>query len=275
MTDPIRDIEVIFQEREAELTPEEGIPAVIKEMSGSVFVSGRTNYIWISLYNQPESREQALNLTGIQPVAENLCRVGRPDQAGIRQVLRIWDGASEYTTDADALGALTAYPHRQAHQYPSEADPGPDPVLIFQPALQPLKCTGDGATLTVTVMPLDSYRYRDTHKTFVGATVDLTSSVPSVASTVRYSLLYLNAITNAMVTLDGTAVPDVVGVTIPKPVLPEWGIACAYVKLANGQSTVTTSTDVVDAREFQGVLDSSGSGCAVDAHGCGADHHLT
>lgn len=246
----VRDIKILQKQRDERLAPEQSVPAVVVAVSGSVNVSGRTSYIWVSEFNQPQSLIQALNLTGVQPIEGNLIELGNPNQAGIRQVLRMWDGAYGYTTDSDGLGALSAPPHSQAHQYPSESGIGPDPVLVFQPALQVLKCTGDGATLSVTVMPLDSYRLNDTHKSFSGSSFDLTSSVPSISGTVRYALVYLNAQTNSLDSVDGTAVPNSGAILIPKPAVPDYAIPSAYVKLAYGQSAIVTATHVVDAREF-------------------------
>ena len=247
----IRDIEIVQQERDNELLPQESTPAVIVAVSGSVFVTGRTGYIWVSEFNQPESLIQALNRApGVQPIEGNMVELGKPNQTGVRQVLRIYDSISDFVTDDDDLGALSVPAHRTAHQYPTEATKGADAVLLYQPGLQLLKCTGDGATLVVSVTGLPSYRYNDTRKSFGGNTLDLTASVPGVANTVRVTLVYLNGQTNSLAIVDGTAVPDTGAVPIPEPALPEAGIASCYVRLANAQSTITTTTDITDAREF-------------------------
>lgn len=249
MTD-IRDIQIIQRRREENLRPEEGIPGVIRAVGGSATVAGRTNYIWVSLFNQPQSLIQVLNLTGVSPVDGNLVVVGKPHQAGLFQVLRIWDGVSDYTTSSDVVGALSIPAHHQSHQFPSEANPGPDVVYVFNPALMALKTVGNGVSLTVTVYGLPSYRYGATYKTYAGNTLDLTSSRPGTAGQVRFTLVYLDGSDNTLKIVDGTAVVDSPPVPVPKPALPENGIASAYVRLTNGQTAITTATHVVDAREF-------------------------
>ncbi len=245
----IEDIRILQQTRDADLEPAESIPSVIVEVGGSVHVAGRPGFIWVSEFGQAESLDRVLNTaTGVQPIAGNLCQLGLPNQTGVRQVLRIYDDYESYFTDEDDLEALTSPPHHQAHEYPSESNPGPDPVLVYQPALQALKVTGDGATLTVTVRALDAYRSVNTPKSFPDTTLDLTSSVPAVAGERRYTLVYLNAQTNALAVVDGTAGPS--AITPAFPALPDHGIAAAYVDLTNAQSSITTVTHVRDAREF-------------------------
>jgi len=245
----IRDIEIIQQERDQELEPEESVPAVMTAVGGNVKVPGRAGYVFIKEFNQPDSLNEVLNVAGVQAIDGNMVELARPNQTGDKQVVGLWGGIVNFVTDDDDMDALSIAPHRTAHQYPSEASKGSDAVLIYQPALQHLKCTGDGATLVVSVAALPAFRHNDTRKVFAGATYDMTASVPG-AGLVRTTLVYLNAQTNALAIVDGTAVPDTGAVPIPEPPLPEHGIGSAYIRLANGQADVTTADDVTDSREF-------------------------
>jgi len=250
----IRDVQIARQEQEARLEP-------VREFTIAILIfvdspdldakaAGFDDHVWASELNQPESAFRILNRK-VAPVVGTPVKIGYPEKPPFeRQVLGVYDNIHTWTGyDPNDGGALNSNPHAQAHQFPSEADPGVDRVLIYQPALQPLKTTGDATTLTILVQALNSYRYNDTHKSFGGTTLDLTSSVPSVANTVRNVLVYLDAVTNTILAVDGTAVP-VGAFTIPKPALPENGIASAYVQLTNAQTSITTASHVTDAREF-------------------------
>jgi hypothetical protein len=251
----IRDIQLAQQEKERGLEPvRDFTPAVLLYVDSTDLdakAEGFPDFCWASEFNQPESAFKILN-RATPPVVGLPVKIGYPEKPPFeRQVLGVWDGIetlSGYT--ASDGGSLNTQPHAQSHQFPTESTAGTDPVLIYQPAVQMLKATGNATDLTVSVAALPSYRYLDTHKTFNGSTIDLTSSVPGVASTVRYVLVYLDATTNVLSIVNGTAVPDVPSITIPKPALPENGISSAYVELANGQTSITTATHVVDAREF-------------------------
>lgn len=251
----VRDIQIAQAESQAKQEPVRVFtPAVLVYVNSpdlDAKVNGKAGYVWASEFNQPQSNFQILN-KATPPTVGLQVKIGYPEKPPFeRQVIGIWDELPLVPGyDEDDAGALNSHPHRQSHQYPSETNPGTDPVLIYQPALQMLKTTGDGATLTVTVQALPSYRYHDTHKSFPGATLDLTSYVPGTANTVLYVLVYLDAKASVLKALAGTAVTDNGIIPIPKPILPGNGIASAYVKLSNGQSSITTATHVVDAREF-------------------------
>lgn len=251
----VRDIQIAQQEQSAQQEPVRVfVPAVlvyVNSPDNDAKVNGKPDYVWASEFAQPQSNFQILN-KATAPIVGLQVKIGYPEKPPFeRQVIGVWDDMpiiSGY--NEDDYGALGSHPHGQAHQIPSETDPGPDPVLIYQPALQMLKTTGNGTNLTVTVQALPSYRYQDTHKTWPGSLVDLTSYVPGTAGTVLYVLIYLDAAASVLKMLAGTAVTDNGVIPIPKPVLPGNGIASAYVKLSNGQTAVTTATHVVDAREF-------------------------
>lgn len=250
----LRDVVVAQQKQQATREPvREFFPAVlifVDSTDGDAKALGFPDFVWASAFNQPESHFKVLN-RATPPTVGLQVKIGFPEKPPFqRQVLGVYDEIHTTTNyDEDAGGALNSQPHHQSHQYPSEASPGTDPVLIFQPAVQMLKTTGNNTDLTITIEALPSYRYQDTFKAFNGTTVDLTASVPGVAGTVRNVLIYLDATTNVIQTVDGTAVP-VAAITVPQPVLPDLGISSALVQLTNGQTAITTATHVTDTREF-------------------------
>lgn len=225
------------------------IPAVIKSIDGTTRPPGQQGMTWVAILNQPESRILVHNASTMD-VAETPVWVGPEVKPPYRlEIKGLYFGGLSQESVSNAA-ALQVGNHAQIHQFPSESNPGPDPVLIFQPALQPLKITGNGSTLIVTVQP-HVYVNNGRPVNFAGANVDLTTSVPSVASTQRKTLLYLDEITNTIITLDGGTVPTG-GAQVPSYVdLPVDARMCGYVTLSNGQTAVTTATHVEDFRDYQ------------------------
>lgn len=250
----VRDVQLAIQRRDAKLEPNRIFwTGVLKSIEGSVAVPvkfGKPKHSWVALDNQPEAVHQILNKRAAN-VAGNLVKIGWPEKPPfIIQVLDTWDPMTDLNIPAGDAGALTSGPHGQAHQMPSESNPGEDPVLVYQPALQLLKTTGDGLTLTVTTQALSH-----TTKDFLGIQTDLTASVPAGPTEKRQVLVYLDSNTNTIKTVNGSIVPDLITFTAPKPTVPEGGVYSAHVLLRDGQSTITTATDIDDARTFLSPVD--------------------
>jgi hypothetical protein len=225
------------------------IPAVIKSVDGNTRPPGQQGMTWVSILNQPESRVLVHNATTMD-IAETPVWVGPEMKPPYRlEIKSLYFGGLSPESINSASG-LQVGSHAQIHQYPSESDPGPDPVLIFQPALQPLKLTGNGSNLTVTVQP-HVYVRNGRPVTFAGANVDLTTSVPGTASTQRKTLVYLDEVTNTVLTSDSSTVPTG-GAQVPSyPDLPVDGRMCGYVTLSNGQTSIVTATHIEDFRDHQ------------------------
>ena len=223
------------------------LPAVIKSVDGNTRPPSQRSMTWVAFYNQPESRVLVHNPT-TNDVAETPVWVGPEARPPHRLIIKgVYYGGLSTEVDHDG-GALETGPHAQTHQYPSEASPGPDKVLVFQPALQPLKMTGTGSTLIVTIRP-HLYTRNGRPISFSGSTLDLTSSVPGTASTKRKTLVYLNEETNVMSVVNGPTVPTG-GALIPsRPDLPVGGRMSGYVELTNGQTAITTATHIEDWRD--------------------------
>lgn len=248
----IKDIEVMEKLREERREPVRRFePATMIEIGGSVEVPNRPDYVWVQEYGQPQSVFQILNRR-VAPLGGLTVKIGYPEKPPFtRQVMDVWDDIGDLTGYTPGDGS-TMYPHAQSHQYPSEASPGTDPVLIYQPAIQMLKTTTTGSGLIVTVWPLPSY-WTDVYASFLGGFVNLASYLPA-ANMIRFVLIYLDTGTNTMLVVPGTEVVDT-NPNPPKPTLPAGGIPSSFVLLSNGQTDIATA-DITDARDFLGLLGS-------------------
>jgi len=223
--------------------------AKVFEIGGNYTIATKPGYIHIHEWGMPES-------PGIAFAGSVTVRTGdwvkisrHPKEPYEWQVIDIWSGAlvpGDYSAYIRHLVPV----HGRNHWWPSESDPGADPVRVYRPALQELKCTGDGATLTVTIQP-HIYLYSGIRREYGGGQVDLSSSVPG-ASMIRRTLVYLNVATNALGIVDGIEVLNTGAIPVPIPALPSNCRASAVVELENGQSTIITADDILDSRDWLG-----------------------
>lgn len=229
--------------------------AKVFELYGSTSLAARPGYVWIKLWGRDEGPTTALS--GPVTVKDgDWVKVKRNPKAPYEwQIYDIWTGG--FTPKGYGLHVKHLVPpHGSNHMMPSEDDLGADPVKIYRPALQELKCIGDGTTLSVTVQGC-IYIYSGARKEFPGDIVDLSSSVPG-SGLIRKVLIYLNQVTNTINTIDGTAVINTEAIPVPEPDIPGDGIASAFVELENGQTAIVTSTDIFDSRDW------IGNGAALD-----------
>lgn len=243
----IRDLIRARKEHDSDFEPWRDITvAKVVAVEGSITAS-QPGYLWINLWGDEGSPTTAFN-PGFSLAAGDWVKVGKAPKSPFRwSILEYWVGdiEPEYT------GRVARHEigiHGLNHQYPSEATIGVDPVKIYQPALQPLKTTGNSSDLTILIQTL-IYIQGGIRRLYGGGTIDLTSSVPG-AGLIRAVLVYLDTISNLAKTVDGTAVADDSVTPIPRPTLPSNGRASAYIILANGQTTIVNATDVEDARDF-------------------------
>lgn len=230
--------------------------AKIFEVDGSHKIQTRPGYVWIHEWGMPESPASAL-AGSVSVKAGDWVKVKRdPKNPYEWQIYDMWSGGltpGNYSLIIRHMVAL----HGQNHQMPTEASLGVDPTKVYRPAMQELKCTGDGTTLTITVQA-HTYIYEGVRKEFSGGLVDLTSSVPA-ASMKRRTLVYLSESTNALSIVDGTEVLSAGSTPAPNPILPSNGRASAIVELVNGQTSIVTADDVLDTRDWLAGGSSSGS----------------
>jgi hypothetical protein len=247
--DSIRVVTTLFDEVDQNLEPvREFVLAVLKSVDGSVEVPNRPNYVWAADWNQEQSIYQILNKR-VAPIEGLHVKIGYPEKPPFnRQVLGTWDDVVELSTyDEGAGDASNTRGHGFTHQYPSEGNPGIDPVMIYQPALMMLKTTSREDDMTVRVFPL-TYTLRGVPRQFYGISLDLTSYLPA-AGLAKYVLIYIDGTTNTVYISEGDSVTDSTAVTAPKPLLPANCIASSYIRLTASMTEVLM-TDIEDAREF-------------------------
>lgn len=239
-----RDIE---RRQEARASQFEGrrdfSPGVLIEVDGSVEVATRPGYVWCREFSQQQSAFQVLNRR-VLPVAGVKVKLGYPEKPPFeRQVMGEWDGYGGLI-DFDLEQSLEIPSHAQLHQYPSEANPGPDKVHIYQPALQMLKTTVYGSGMVIVTQPL-IYSHEGERKYFAGGYNDLTSFVPATPGDSVYVLVYLNPVTNTTGLVAGTE-----AVSPTPPIAPSPSRPSALVLLTQGQTSLSLLNDVFDARTF-------------------------
>jgi len=225
-------------------------------IGGNVDISFKPGYVWVHEWGMEYSPAQAFK-GGITVKEGDWVKMARnPKDPHLWQIIDYWAGGLDTADYAQVIRHLVGE-HGLNHQYPSEADPGADKVLVYQPALQPLKTTGNGTNLTITTQAC-IYLLGGVHKVFNGSQMDLTSHVPAAGLT-RRVLIYLNEATKVLTALDGATVPTGGALPIPYPSCPIGGRPSAFVTLANGQTTITTVDDIEDARDFLKGVDSGSS----------------
>lgn len=217
--------------------------AQIVSVHGSVFADNRPNYVWVAESNQPESRHIVFN-NRVSPVEGLNVWVRKSPKPPYQ--LEIDEVYVSGMLSSEDVGIFSLPNHAPNHQYPSEADPGFDKVLIYQPALQPLKTTGNGTNLTVTTQ---SYIYHldGVREFFSGFNTDLTPYLPAPGNDVGI-LLYLNLNTENLAVLSGVEVPT--GNPVTYPLIPDAAVPSAFILLQDGQTQVTTATHIIDSRDF-------------------------
>jgi hypothetical protein len=225
------------------------IPAQIVSLNGSTSPSNRPNWTFVRLDLFAEStvytafNDTTLKVEGMWVEVEVSI-----DDAVYARVIGTHT-ASVSPNSTESTSRYSTPDHGENHQYPDEISPGPDPALIYQPAIQMLKTVGNGTSLVVSVHPL-VYSVNGTRRAFPGQAVDLASYVPTDPTRVRMALIYLDKPTNTATVSAGMEAIDNGVAPIHFPTRPANGIASAYIRLATGQAVVTMSTDYLDARSF-------------------------
>ena len=242
----IRDVQI---ERQRELNTREiknrVFPATIVEVNGSVFPDTRPNFVWLKEYGDNATILAVYN-DRVNPIAGLPVWVIESPVPSRR--LEVWGVFTEQLSDSyGRLSSTFNIPlHGISHEQPTESTIGTDPVDIYQPAMQMLKTEGNG-TLTVGTKPY-IYHHDGVHYVFGGYNTDLTTYVPGTPNYVRKVLLYLDVVGNTLDVESGTAVLNTS--PVPYPDIPVGGVPSAYITLANGQTTITTATDIEDARDL-------------------------
>lgn len=255
----IRDIQIIQEDKAAQQEPRRNFTlAVIREVEGSVFYPYQPMHVWVSEWAQPQSYFGILNLR-VPPMNGLQVMIGYPEKPPYtRQILDVWGGLINLPgyDPGDGGGTFSLPMHHVTHEQPSDTVFGSDVVRVYQPAIQPLKSFADGSTLIINVQSLRYWSAASNFRIFPGIGLDMTANLPAVAGTHHYVLIYIDRSSNTIARLEGTAVP--LADTPPFPQLPDSAIPSAFILLAEGQTTIDQSTDVVDARAFLGNYDVPG-----------------
>jgi hypothetical protein len=233
------------------------------DTSPTADVAGRPEYVWCSEFGQPQSKFSILN-RAVPAVVGLPVKIGYPEKPPFeRQVLGVWGQIGTLPGYNDDEGAPFDLPaHRITHQWPSEANKGTDAVKIWSPALMMLK-TEATTGMNIMLRP-HVYWHEGVADTFPGAVADLTGYIPG-AGEVRYVLVYLDVEFNAIGIEEGTAVTDDGVTPIPLPTLPDNARPSAFVKMYDGQTAVSQTSDVFDTRDWLGLGDGGTSGGPYEA----------
>jgi len=219
-------------------------------------VGGSTTYndlgaqwTWVQIYGTG-SLVPVINPTSLQEAGTRVLIARDPRSPQNWRILSI-DSSYSSATSQIPFSQFSVGVHGESHQTFDESLPGPDPVYVGLPMLMPLKTVGDGTSLVVTVNEY-VYTINGAYRKSWQQDLDLTSYVPGTANKIRKVLIYLNRDTNALSVVSGTIVDDDGFTPVPEPPPPSGVDAreSAWVTLANGQTTITTATDIKDCRDF-------------------------
>lgn len=207
-------------------------------------------WTWVKIFGRQESLTPMLNPTALREAGTRVLVARDPRPPHSWRILGI-DTSYSSVTSQTPFSQFNVGIHGGSHQVFDESSLGPDPVYVGQPMLMPLKVTGDGVTLTVTVNE-HVYTINGAYRKSYQQGLDLTSYVPGTANKIRRVLIYLDRSTNSLQIVAGTIVDDDGFTPVPEPPPPTGADAreAAWVLLANGQSTVSTATHVKDCRDF-------------------------
>lgn len=245
--------------------------AFVNALDGSIDVPGNPGYVWVSTWGIAGSRYAAYN-KGFSLVDQTPVLVAYAPQEPFR-----WEIIDLYDSDIAPQngGSPTTFRlplHAKNHQYPSEENPGKDPVTVFQPALDMFKGFVFSG-MKVGVRP-GIYQYLNTIYNYLGtATINLTGYIPTTASFQKYVLVYVDRPTNLAGVVDSAE-----AAIATKPEVPPGGIASAYWFLEEGMTELTMTGNYTDARPTAGtgsaavfdvntIMTDANGGIMVDANG--------
>lgn len=239
------------------------IPAVLCTVGGAIAdaggkalsarAEGDVNYVWAMTYGDGTPAKYRHRVATVS------------DLTGTPVYLGYFEDSIEievYSVNTDVMVLDEAELPKSQHA-DTHLPWGYDPLTVYKRAHAEFKLTvADGLNVAVT-----AYEYDDlsgNRAVYPGTnSKDLTASVPGTAGQARWVLVYLDKADNTLKTVDGTVGPDVPTYTLTKPNTPSGGVACAYVRLAYGQTEISEA-DIDDGRRQWGSGGGSG-GAPTDA----------
>jgi len=237
------------------------IDGTVFAISGSIYVPGTTQYVWVHEWGIQSSTLQAYKPPYVQVwEGAGVTIMRNPKAPDEWEIIKVHTSpyppqVSQASNTSQTRAVVDD--HAANHQWPTEATKGRDAVSTFAPAIAMLKSEADGTSLTITVGPL-YYGIDAAREYFPGGTIDLTSHVPGTPGDYIRVLVYLDTTTNA---LDSTAGSTETFDWPPFPDTPTDGIASAYYTLEYGQTAIDQVSDYVDARRF--LTENGGGGGAT------------
>lgn len=212
--------------------------------NGNVNVPGRPDYSYVRYSTNSVRVSEVFNKRVAGADGTPVLIGVLPWSPGLEQVVTVdWES---YTVQPWGSGYSGVPPHAASHTYETETTHGGDPVLVYQPALQPLKVTSDGTGLTVSIQPY-TYHYSGLPRTFPGGNIDMTTYLPSAGNRVAL-LVSLSKATGLLSITPGTEIPDT-GAPPPPPTFPDNSVPAGVISLSSNQ-TVISQTDITDVRDF-------------------------
>lgn len=240
------------REKQREFAPaSDSIHGVVFSIGGSIYADRGNNFVWVHEFGAPASQNQAYlppHLSvwdGAGVIIEEAPR--KPYEF---EIVRVYGSPYPRAILQDSTNYRRAQVgiHGPNHQYPTEATKGPDPTLIWTPAIQNLKSVGNGVDMTVTVGPL-YYGVGASRAYFPTGTasqdVDLTSYIPSAGNKKRV-LIYLDTSTGLLGVAEGAEAAT----NPPWPDTPYGGISSAYFLLTDSHTAIDMTVDYTEGRRF-------------------------
>jgi hypothetical protein len=210
-------------------------------------VTGVPGYVWLKEYGLHGGVFQCFN-PYVQRRVGLPVLVGADPQVPNRTVVLMADLQS-LPDHPDYDGDPFLPNHGPSHEWP-EFSPGPDAISVYPRSFTQLRTYAGSSGVKVSVQP---YRYnlQGVVVEYTGETdIDISASVPPAGSYPaprqwRFTLIYLDTVTNAVSIVDGTAVAT--SSTPTKPNCPAGGIPSAYIAL-DSEATVIIESVIYDAR---------------------------
>jgi hypothetical protein len=208
--------------------------ALAGDGGGTVDVDGEPGFIWCRYSADQSKVSKVFNMIAPGIPEDFPIKVGRlfPGDE-FEQVLTIdWTKYQDIVSQ-DTVDNFTTGNHGESHNAADGADPAP---IDLRNIVEMRGRAQEVADLTIEIERGQYvFGYQET-KRYPGETVDLTSSVPGGAGH-RYTLVYVDGVTNLASFDDSVVVPLAATPTIPD--LTANTIPICIVELSNGQTTIT------------------------------------
>lgn len=240
----LRDIIVHKKKSKSEQEPKivytSGVQVAV-DFIGDASVLGRAGYVWVKENGQDSGVFQCYSPSVRHTAGIPVIIAHQPTKPLRRRVIDVdWDKLSDESKGEPYSLSL----HARTHEWPT-MKPGSDAVYVFPRALVPFKVSPVYPDLAFSVAS-GYYIYNGEVDNFPGlGSWYLTDSLPLVGGNYMIVLVYFNPSTNAIEVAEGIESSDILPTypDVPTNMLP-----LAYIRLANGQTTLSEADFVDDGR---------------------------